>query len=200
LGPRGPIPGLDCGGGGPARWGRRRPVAVAAAAVAPARWRFSGGNGHAGELGEVQRKVGSLGWGYSRPEPGAGRGCLYWRRRWAVGLRTNRRRAGGLYSRLAPRRCVVVSARHYSTYGDSPWPVCAQRTASDREKHCSTTSNWWRGRRDAWRGARGVLGRGRPGKCAASGGTRRGSDGEAGGRGARDGVLRGRKGGFYRRC
>jgi hypothetical protein len=33
------------------------------------------------------------------------------------------RTTGGLYSRLAPRRCVVVSARHYSMYGDSPWPV-----------------------------------------------------------------------------
>jgi hypothetical protein len=58
LGPRGLIPGLGCGGGGPARWGCRRPAEVAVAAAVPARWRFSGGNGHASELGEVQGKVG----------------------------------------------------------------------------------------------------------------------------------------------
>jgi hypothetical protein len=54
----GSILGLGWAGGGPAWWGRRRPAAVAAAAAVPARWRFSGGNGHAGELGEVQGKVG----------------------------------------------------------------------------------------------------------------------------------------------
>jgi hypothetical protein len=35
---------------------------------------------------------GSLGWGCSRSEPEACRGCLHWRRRRAVGLRTSLRR------------------------------------------------------------------------------------------------------------
>jgi hypothetical protein len=37
--------------------GRRRPGAVAAAAVLPVRWRLHGDNGYASELGGVQRKV-----------------------------------------------------------------------------------------------------------------------------------------------
>jgi hypothetical protein len=58
LGPRGPIPGLGCGGEGPARRVRRRPAASAAATAIPARLRLGGGNGHTGDLGEVQGKVG----------------------------------------------------------------------------------------------------------------------------------------------
>jgi hypothetical protein len=51
LGPRGPIPGLGCGGGGVGEVGRRRPGPVAAAAGIPAGWRLCGSRGAVGELG-----------------------------------------------------------------------------------------------------------------------------------------------------
>jgi hypothetical protein len=51
LGPRGPIPGLGCGGGGVGEVGRRRPGPVAAAAGIPVGWRLCGSRGAVGELG-----------------------------------------------------------------------------------------------------------------------------------------------------
>jgi hypothetical protein len=81
-GPWGSILGLGWAGGGPARRGRRRPAAVAAATAVPVRWRFSGGKrtrwrawlGARGGGGEFDLAC-------SRPEPGARRGCHQWRRR-----------------------------------------------------------------------------------------------------------------------
>jgi hypothetical protein len=58
-------------------------------------------------------------------------------------------KAAAFAAGAAPRRCVEVSARHYSTYGDLPWPVRAQGTASDRAKHSSTAA-----RRVAWHSRR----------------------------------------------
>jgi hypothetical protein len=50
------------------------------------------------------------------------------------------RQAAAFVAGAAPRWCVEVSARHYSTYGDLPWPMRAQGTASDLAKHCSTAA------------------------------------------------------------
>jgi hypothetical protein len=82
--------------------------------------------------------------------------------------------AAAFAARAAPRRCVEVSARHYSTYDDLPWPVRAQGTASDRAKHCSTAARRVarHSRRFGARAAWETRGLGR---------ARWGSDGEAGG-------------------
>jgi hypothetical protein len=67
-GPRGPVPGLGCGGGGAGEVGRRRPGAVAAAACCAGEVGRRDEKRQAGELGEVQGTVGEGLFG-----PGAGR-------------------------------------------------------------------------------------------------------------------------------
>jgi hypothetical protein len=113
------------------------------------------GGGRWATLG-VMGGGGNLGWGCSRPEPGARRDCLQWRRRQPSACA---RAAGDLYSRPAPRQCVVISVRRYSPVRRlalagvraEDWHRTGQSTGS-------TASDRWRGRRDVWRGAQGALG------------------------------------------